>query len=78
MKDRNISRLKLPKAPEPVILSGPDDPSLPLQIAKDLRSRDDVVEIVYFAPFRHWRGQYRATFITSITSGTFNMCRFYV
>ena len=75
MKDRNIPRLKLPKAPEPVILSGPNDPSLLLQIAEDLRSRDDVVEIAYFAPFRHWRGQYRVTFKTS---GTFNMCRFYV
>ena len=53
MKDRKIPRLKVPKAPEPVIFSCPNDPSLPLQIAKYLQSRDDVVEIAYFAPFRH-------------------------
>ena len=75
MKDRNIPPLKIPKPPDPVILSGLEDPLLPVQIAKELSSRDDVVEIAYFAPFRNWRGQFRVTFKKN---GNFNFCRFYV
>ena len=75
MKDHNIPPLKIPKPSDPVILSGVEDPLLPVQIAKELPSRDDVVEIAYFASFRNWRGQFRVTFKKI---GNFNSCRFHV
>ena len=75
MKDHNIPPLKIPKPSVPVILSGVEDPLLPVQIAKELPSRDDVVEIAYFASFRKWRGQFRVIFKKN---GKFNSCRFHV
>ena len=50
MKERNISVLNLPKKPDPIILSGVDDPLLPKQIADELYSRHNFVEIAFSRP----------------------------
>lgn len=75
IKDRNIPPLKLPKPPDPVLLSGIQDPLLPQQIAEDLSSRNDVLEIAYYPPFRNGKGEFRVTFSKS---QNFRVYRFYV
>ena len=61
MKERNIPVLNFPKK-TPITLSGVDDPLLPKQIADELYSRHDIVEIAFFPPCRSWKGQYRVSF----------------
>lgn len=75
MKELNIPPLKIPKPIDPVILSGVEDPLLPKEIADELSSRDDIVEIAYFPPFKNWKGQFRVTFKKN---EHFSFCRFYV
>ena len=75
MKERNIPVLNLRKKPDPIILSGIDDPWLPKQIADELSSRHDIVEIAFFPPSRSWKGQYPVTFKKC---EKFRVCQFYV
>ena len=75
MKEHKIPQISIPKLPEPVILSGVNDPMLPEQIAKDLKARDDILEVAYFPAYIKLRCQYRITFEKT---NDFNMCMFYV
>ena len=76
MKKLKIQPLELPPPPDPIILSGIDDHLLPQQIAEELKSRKDFLEIAYLPPYgRRTKCQYRVTFKKS---DEFNINVFYV
>ena len=76
MKKLKIQPLELPPPPNPVILSGIDDHLLPKQIAEELESRKDILEIANVPPYgRRTKCQNRVTFNKS---DEFNINVFYV
>ena len=46
-----IPQISIPKLSEPVILSGVNDLMLPEQVAKDLKARNDVLEVADFSAY---------------------------
>ena len=76
MKELNIQPLELPPPPDPIILSGIDDHLSPKQIAEELKSRKDFLEIASLPPYgRRTKCQHRVTFKKS---DEFNTNVFYV
>ena len=77
MKEKNISVLKLAPnktTPDPIMLTGINDPRLPRQISKELKKETDIIEIVYLPPSNpNQAGQYR---VTLKWSDDFNACIF--
>ena len=75
MKELKIQPLELPPPLDPIILSGIDDLILPIQIAGELKSREDSAENDFLPPYgRITKCQYRVTFKKS---DEFNINNFY-
>ena len=75
MKELKIQPLELSPTPDPIILSGIDDHLLPKQNAEELKSQDDILEVVYLPPYGRTKCQNQVTFKKS---DEFNINLFYV
>ena len=51
MKERKSQPLELPPPLDPIILSGINDHLSPKQIAEELKSHKDILEIAYSPPY---------------------------